>query len=604
MKIAIFASGSGTNFENIVQKQRAGELPGISIQVLIVDQANAKVIARAEKWKIPYHVVLLRSFSDKRAYETHILQILREYEVDKIVLAGYMKLISETLLHAYPDAILNIHPALLPAFPGDSAIADAYCAKATKSGVTVHYVDAGVDTGPIIAQSELTIDPNWTREEFETRIHALEYALYPKVLNDLNSSCQEGKMKVLVTGKGGREHALCFMAAKSDLVQTVYVAPGNVGMEDIATRVPISDSDIEGLAEFAQSEGIDLTIVGAEHTLELGIRDAFEARNLIIFAPTRAAARIETDKQFAKDLMHKYEIPTAAYRVFNDRVSAAAYVKEQGVPIVIKENGLKAGKGVTVALTLEQAEQALEIAFAQKGNKVVIEEFLDGFEFSLMCFVNDSLILPMELAQDHKRVYDNDEGPNTGGMGAFSPVLTITPDIIKESMRTIMIPTIEALKKEGVPFLGFLYGGLILTSDGVKTIEFNARFGDPEAQVILPRMESDLIAAIRSVMEGNSYDLKWSPQSSLGVVLASTGYPESSTSGAEIMIPSNMDSLVFHMGTAKENGVLQTAGGRVLCVVNFGDTLQEAYDRTYRDVGKIRSEELFHRKDIGKKELL
>lgn len=410
-------------------------------------------------------------------------------------------------------------------------------------------------------------------------------------------------MKVLVIGKGGREHAIAHAASKSSLVEQVYVAPGNPGMAQIAQNVAISDSDVEGLVQFAKKEQIDLTIVGPEHTLALGVVDAFEQEGLKIFGPTKAAAQVESSKEFAKKIMTKYGIPTAAYQSFEDKEKAIAYVKEQGAPIVIKEDGLKAGKGVTVAETLEEAIAALDTAFSQEGGKVVIEECLRGFEFSLICFVCGETILPMEVAQDHKCAYDGDKGPNTGGMGVYSPVRRITPQIIEDTMCQVMRPMAHAMVKEGVSFTGFLYGGLMLTEQGVKTIEFNARFGDPEAEVILPRLKSDFIEVILNVMQHKSCILDWSDEVTLGVVLASDGYPASSTKGAVIQGLDTVDAQVYHMGTALKEHALVTDGGRVLIVVSKAPTLEEAYAKTYEEVKKIDCNCLFYRNDIGKKDM-
>lgn len=410
-------------------------------------------------------------------------------------------------------------------------------------------------------------------------------------------------MKVLVIGKGGREHAIAHAVSKSSLVEKLYAAPGNPGMAEIAENVDIGDSDVEGLLAFAKQQKIDLTIVGPEHTLALGIVDAFEKEGLKIFGPTKAAAQVESSKEFAKKIMMKYGIPTAAYQSFTEKESAIAYVKEKGAPIVVKEDGLKAGKGVTVAETVEEAISALEIAFAQEGGKVVIEECLRGFEFSLICFVCGETVIPMEIAQDHKCAYDGDKGPNTGGMGVYSPVRRITPAIIEETMHSIMRPMASAMVKEGVPFTGFLYGGLMLTTDGVKTIEFNARFGDPEAEVILPRLQSDFVQVILDVMDQKECTLAWSKDVTLGVVLASGGYPSSSTKGACIEGIDQVNAQIYHMGTAWKDGHLVTDGGRVLIVVGEGKTLEEAYAKTYAEVKKINCDCLFYRNDIGKKDM-
>ena len=410
-------------------------------------------------------------------------------------------------------------------------------------------------------------------------------------------------MKVLVIGKGGREHAIAHAVSRSSKVTAVYAAPGNPGMKSIATNVNISDSDVEGLVAFAKENQIDLTIVGPEHTLSLGVVDAFQKEGLKVFGPTKAAAQVESSKDFAKRIMMRHGIPTAAYATFDDKDAAVCYVKEKGAPIVVKEDGLKAGKGVTVAHTIEEALDALDIAFAQEGNKVVIEECLTGFEFSLICLVCGDVVVPMEIAQDHKCAFDGDTGPNTGGMGVYSPVRRITPQIIEETMNTIMKPMAKAMVEEGVPFTGFLYGGLMLTDDGVKTIEFNARFGDPEAEVILPRLKSDFVEIIETVMDHEECTPEWSDEVTLGVVLASAGYPASSTKGAVIEGLDQVDALVYHMGTAEAEGKLVTAGGRVLIIVAQAPTLEDAYAKAYAEVAKVRCDCLFHRNDIGKKDM-
>ena len=301
--------------------------------------------------------------------------------------------------------------------------------------------------------------------------------------------------------------------------------------------------------------------------------------------------------------MAKYDIPTAAYQTFDNYEEAWKYVESKGAPIVIKEDGLKAGKGVTVAMDLDQANEALKIAFDIENNQVVIEEYLEGFEFSLICLVHNELVVPLEVAQDHKCVFDGDKGPNTGGMGSYSPVKKITPEIIQEALDTILCPMAKAMVKENVPFTGFLYGGLMITKDGIKTIEFNARFGDPEAEVILPRLESDFVQAILDVMDNEPVKLKWSDKVSHGVVLASEGYPAGSTSGAIIEGVDDVDGFVYHMGTKEVDGNLVTAGGRVLMVVTLEPTLEEAFEHTYNEIKKIHCDKLFFRTDIGRKDM-
>lgn len=410
-------------------------------------------------------------------------------------------------------------------------------------------------------------------------------------------------MKVLVIGKGGREHALVHAVSRSERVKQIYAAPGNPGMEDLATCVNIADNDIEGLCAFAKEQAIDLTIVGPEHTLSLGVVDAFQKEGLKIFGPTKDAAQVESSKDFSKKIMNKYGIPTAEYQTFDNKEDAVFYVEKHGVPIVIKEDGLKAGKGVTVAYDIPQAMEALDIAFDIPGNKVVIEECLVGFEFSLICFVCDDMVIPCEVAQDHKCAYDGDKGPNTGGMGVYSPVQKITPEIVKETMDSVMIPMAKAMVKEGHPFTGFLYGGLMLTNHGVKTIEFNARFGDPEAEVILPRLQSDICDIIENIMNHSKTEMCWDDHVTLGVVMASEGYPASSTKGAIIDGLEDVTSMVYHMGTAKQGDHIVTDGGRVLTITASAPTLQEAYETAYADVHKVKCDKLFYRNDIGKKDM-
>lgn len=410
-------------------------------------------------------------------------------------------------------------------------------------------------------------------------------------------------MKVLIIGHGGREHALADAAYRSASVEKVYAAPGSYGMQDVAECVDIASDDLNGLVEFAKEKEIDLTIVGPEDVLAKGVADVFDKAGLKLFGPSQDAAKVESSKDFAKKIMKKYGIPTADYETFDNLKYAKAYVEEKGVPIVIKEDGLKAGKGVTVAKSIDEADEALDIAFSIPGNKVVIEECLIGFEFSLMSFVHNETVIPMEIAQDHKCVNDGDTGPNTGGMGAYSPVKKITPEIINEAMEEVMKPMAKAMVKEGVPFTGFLYGGLMLTEDGVKTIEFNCRFGDPEAEVILPRLKSDFAETILAVMDDKEVDLEWDKQVTLGVVMASDKYPASSTKGAVIEGIDDVDGHVFHMGTKFVDGKYQTNGGRVLIVVDKADTIEEAYNKAYSDVEKIKCDKLFYRHDIGKKDM-
>lgn len=408
--------------------------------------------------------------------------------------------------------------------------------------------------------------------------------------------------KVLVIGSGGREHAIVEALSRSPQVEKIYCAPGNAGIAKLAECVPVGVEEVVALADFAENNGIDLTVVGPEAALAAGVADCFAKRGLRIFGPKKAAARIESSKEFAKEIMDKYGVPTAAYRVFDEFAPAWEYVKNRPLPAVIKYDGLAAGKGVVVALTYEEAEAALRdmLLDASFGKgRVVVEDFLDGPEFSFMCVVSGEKVYPLAIAQDHKRAFDGDKGPNTGGMGAYSPVPFIGDEVREEALERILKPVAAGLVKEGVPFTGILYGGLILTKEGPKVIEFNARFGDPETEVVLPRMKSDIYALFDAAIDGKDFEIEWYPEAVLGVVLASEGYPGSYKKGAEIKGLENVKSSVYHMGTKEQDGKILTAGGRVMMVVGKGKTLAEAREQVLADIALIDCPALFHRTDIG-----
>ncbi|WP_010678031.1 phosphoribosylamine--glycine ligase [Bacillus timonensis] len=415
-------------------------------------------------------------------------------------------------------------------------------------------------------------------------------------------------MKVLVIGRGGREHTLAWKVSQSSKVETVYVAPGNPGMQDIATVINIAENDFDRLIEFAKEEQIDLTLVGPEVPLINGIVNRFQKEGLAVFGPSKEAALLEGSKSFAKEIMKKYNIPTAEYETFTSYEEAKQYILEKGAPIVIKADGLAAGKGVTVALNLDEALTSvydmLEAnKFGEASAQVVIEEFLEGEEFSLMAFVDGKTAYPMVISQDHKRAFDNDEGPNTGGMGAYSPVPQVSEMAVQTAIETIINPTVKAMEAEGRQFTGVLYAGLILTANGPKVIEYNARFGDPETQVVLPRLKTDFIEVIEGLLDQKEIVLEWSNNVTLGVVFASKGYPESYEKGAVIEGLGNLDEkvTVFHAGTDMVNKQFVTNGGRVLTIVASGESLEEAQNLVYQEAKKIQCTNLFYRKDIGKK---
>ena len=411
-------------------------------------------------------------------------------------------------------------------------------------------------------------------------------------------------MNVLILGGGGREHALCYSVSKSSLLNNLYCVPGNPGIEKYASCINLNPLDNLVIREFAQENNIDLIIPGSEVYLENGIADIFQGTKIKVFGPTKSAAQIESSNEFAKDLMKKYHIPTAKYEVFSSYNEARDYIVNNSIPIVIKYNGLAGGKGVVVATSKKEAFEALKVMLVDKkyGNSnVIIEEFLEGPEFSFMCFVHDEEIIPMPISQDHKRLLDNDKGPNTGGMGIYSTVPLINNEVVTETMKTIMIPTVEAMKEEGKPFTGFLYGGIMNTKSGPKVIEFNARFGDPETEVILPKLESDILEIINNLYNKKSLEITWNNDYYVGVVLASKGYPNSYTKGHLIRGLEKIDDLVFHMGTKYENNEMVTNGGRVLLVTGKGFTLDEAIAKAYQNVKEIKCDNLVYRTDIGKK---
>ena len=420
------------------------------------------------------------------------------------------------------------------------------------------------------------------------------------------------KFNILIIGRGGREHAIAWKASQSPLVSKVFVAPGNDGISETFRCININETEIDKIISFVKENNIYLTIVGTEVPLMIGIVDEFQKHGLKIFGPTEAAAQIEGSKLFAKELMHQHHIPNATFQVFEHYIDARQYLLSKGVPIVIKYDGLAAGKGVVVAKTMQEADKALQEMLLNnkfgKG-KVIMEEFLSGPEFSLMAFVNGETVLPLSVAQDHKRAFDRDKGPNTGGMGAYSPVPIIPQTAIDDAVNTIIIPTAKAMVANGTPFTGILYGGIILTQKGPKVIEFNARFGDPETEVVLPKMKSDLIMVILNLLDGKASKIEWNDQAFLGVVLASKGYPESFEKG--IVIDELKDgkiegknSLIFHCGTAKKNNKWVNNGGRVLIVVGSGNSLAEASQNAYRISKQFSSNKnLYYRTDIGEQSL-
>ena len=420
-------------------------------------------------------------------------------------------------------------------------------------------------------------------------------------------------MKILLIGSGGREHALAWKLAQSPQVQTVYVAPGNGGTatakQTVAGIQNLPISDLQELAEFAKREKIHLTVVGPEAPLAAGIVDVFHNNGLRIFGPTQLAAQLESSKDFSKAFMKHHGIPTAEYQTFSNALKAHAYIDAKGAPIVIKADGLAAGKGVVVAMDLVEAHGAVDMMLADNklgnaGARVVIEEFLTGEEASFIVLVDGKHVLALATSQDHKRLLDADQGPNTGGMGAYSPAPVVTPEIHARALREVIMPTVKGMEADGIPYTGFLYAGLMISPDGkIKTLEFNCRMGDPETQPIMARLRSDLVNALDYAVDGtlNEVDLEWDRRTALGVVLAAHNYPDTPRNDDVITgIPTDTeDQLTFHAGTKLQDGKLVTSGGRVMCVVGLSDTVRGAQQKAYEAIAQIQFDGMQYRKDIG-----
>jgi phosphoribosylamine--glycine ligase len=421
-------------------------------------------------------------------------------------------------------------------------------------------------------------------------------------------------MKILVVGGGGREHALVWKIAQSPKVSKVYCAPGNAGISEQATILPIKANDLRGLLEFALEEKIDFTVVGPEEPLTKGIVDLFESKRLSIFGPSQKAAEIEGSKAFAKEMMKKYHIPTAFYEIFSDRNEAIKYIRKQGPPIVVKADGLAAGKGVILCKTVEEAIQSVDLIMVEKifgeaGNRVVVEEYLVGEEASYIAFTDGKTILPLASSQDHKPIFDGDQGPNTGGMGAYSPAPVVTEEVNEKIIEKILRPIIQGMGEEGRPYKGVLYAGLMIQNGQPKALEFNARLGDPETQPVLMRMKGDIVPILEACIKGNlsQCEIEWDSRASVCVVMASKGYPGDYEKGKAIgglkEVSKMNDVFVFHAGTGFKDDLVVTNGGRVLGVTGLGGDIPRAIERTYQAVKKISWEGVHYRTDIGKKAL-
>ena len=609
LRLGVLVSGGGTNLQSIIDATENGTLQS-KVVCVISNKKEAYGLERARKHNIPDFFV-----DPKEAtYNQTLLEILTENKVDLVVCAGYLKIIDQTLLNAYGGRIINIHPSLLPKFGGMGYygihVHEAVIAAGEKeSGATVHYIDAGVDTGEIILQKKLDVLPEDTPESLQQRIlNQIEHHIFVEAIQKLEGS--QIPMKILVVGNGGRESAIAHTVKRFHKDAQIFVAPGNGGTEEAFTNVAISASNIDALAEFAKKENIDLTIVGPEVPLVMGIVDKFNSLGLRAFGPNKQCAEFEGSKRFTKEFLMRNDIPTAKYASFTKEQveECVAAMKTFNLPVVVKADGLAAGKGVLICESYEDAEEGIREIFSGKfegaGDVIVLEEFLTGIEASLLCFVDGKTIVPMETARDYKRALDNDKGLNTGGMGGFSPNPIITPEVKANIESRILKPIIDGFQKEKLDFKGVLFIGLMIEGNDPKVLEFNVRFGDPETQSVLPRLQTDLVEIMNACIDGKLADvnIEWDARQSMTLVLASKGYPESSHKGDIItgLDTLNEETYLFHAGTKKVDGTIQTDGGRVLAITSLADTLEEARAKTYAEAKKVSFDGMQYRTDIAK----
>ena len=617
VRVAVFVSGGGTNLQAILDASAAGKIPSAEIALVISNNAKAYALERAKNAGVHGIFVSRKKAGSQEAFEAKIVSLLEKYEIDLIVLAGFMSILSAEFTARYDHRILNIHPSLIPSFCGEGFyglhVHEAALAKGVKvTGATVHFVNEIPDGGEIILQKAVEVLPEDTPEILQKRVmEQAEWKLLPKAVEMVAAKIREEKtMKILVVGGGGREHAIIKKLKESPKKPEIFALPGNGGIARDATCVDIGAKDIEGIVKFASENGIDYAVVAPDDPLVLGCVDALEAVGIPCFGPRKNAAIIEGSKVFSKDLMHKYGIPTAEYRVFTDMQEALAYLETAPVPTVVKADGLALGKGVIIAETREEAKNAVvsmmqDKKFGTAGNQIVIEEFLTGPEVSVLSFTDGKVVVPMVSSMDHKRAGDHDTGLNTGGMGTVAPNPYYTNEIAAECMQKIFLPTLNAMNAEGRTFKGCLYFGLMLTPKGPKVIEYNCRFGDPETQVVLPLLESDLLTVMQAVTNGTLADceVKFSNGRAACVIMASEGYPSSYEKGYEITIPEDVEPNVYVAGAKTENDKLLTNGGRVLGVTATGDTLKQALEKSYAMVEKIHFDNEYYRHDIGARAL-
>ena len=613
--ISVLVSGGGTNFQAVIDKIESGYITNARIAQVISSKADAYALSRAEKHGIKGVVIGKNEYPDMAERTQAIIRALDGEKTDLVILAGYMSVLQPALIEKYRNRIINIHPSLIPKYSGKGFygmhVHEAVIAGGEReSGATVHFVDEGVDTGKIILQRRVPVFSGDTPEDLAARVLKVEHTILPEAVRLFcNDEIEQAGKKILIVGSGGREHAIAWKLAQSPHAGRIYCAPGNAGISRSAECVPIAAEDLEGIRDFCVKEQIDLAVIGPEVPLSMGITDLLTAEGIRVFGPDRSCSRLEGSKSFTKEFLVRHKIPTAGYKEYTDPASLRKDIGIFGYPMVIKADGLAAGKGVVMAEDAEEAEKAIhemmdERKFGEAADKIIVEECLRGVEASMLCFVDGKTIVPMESAQDYKRVFDGDKGLNTGGMGSYSPSLLFNEELEERIRTEILDPTIKGFIEDGLDFHGVLFIGLMLSEEGPKVIEFNNRFGDPETQSVLMRMDSDLLEIFEACIDGtlDKMEIKWSDQRAVCVVLASGGYPEAYEKGKVISGLDDVDGdvIVFHAGTALKDGKVVTSGGRVLGVTALGGTHDEARARAFANVEKISFEGAHYRRDIGK----
>lgn len=612
--ISVLVSGGGTNFQAVIDRIEDGTITNARIAQVISSNSKAYALKRAENHGIKSVVIGKNEYPDMAERTEAIIKALDDEQTDLIILAGYMSVLQPALVRKYKDRIINIHPSLIPKYCGmgfyghyvHEAVIEG---KERESGATVHFVDEGVDTGKMILQRRVPVFPEDTPDTLAARVLTVEHQILPEAVRLFcNDEIEKAGKRVLVVGGGGREHAIAWKLNQSPYVGRLYCAPGNPGISRVAECVPVKAEDLEGIRDFCVKEGIDLAVIGPEVPLAMGITDLLTAEGIRVFGPDKSCSRLEGSKSFTKEFLVRHQIPTAGYKEYTDPAELRKDIGVFGFPMVIKADGLAAGKGVVMAENAEAAETAIremmeERKFGEAADKIIVEECLTGVEASMLCFVDGKNIVPMESAQDYKRVFDGDQGPNTGGMGSYSPSLLFNKELEERIRKEILDPTIHGFIEDGLDFHGVLFIGLMLSDEGPKVIEFNNRFGDPETQSVLMRLESDLMEIFEACIDGTLADqeIRWSDQRAVCVVLASGGYPEDYEKGKVIhgLDEVDEDIIVFHAGTALKDGEIVTSGGRVLGVTALGDTHEEARAKAFANVEKIHFEGAHYRKDIG-----